>query len=241
MDSQAMIVNKKLANAVLAGGLFAIASVFAGTVWILFSHKQVLDMKAEYAMFRDSVQNVRGVTRSTVTPPVQESVIALSDTLAKEETTKPEVKTDTAVVAGKAAITQAKTEKPKAAVTNRLVRPQDILLIYYYRKADNESLQAALSTLSYNIEVKTLDKNTGYQKTNCIWFGAGVPLKEVKKVAVALIQAGNTIKGIKRFPMSKKDASYKRNIIEVGMDDHYENFYTRPLSIFEVEKAKDFR
>ena len=98
-----------------------------------------------------------------------------------------------------------------------------------------------LVQLGYNFDLRTLDKNTGYQKTNCIWFGAGVPLSDVKKVAIALIQSGNTVKGIKRFPLSKKNSSYKRNIIEVGMEINYENYYSKPLSIVEVERAKNFK
>jgi hypothetical protein len=95
--------------------------------------------------------------------------------------------------------------------------------------------------LGYNFHAKKTDKNTGYEKSNCIWFGKGVPLDDVKRVAIAMIQSGNTIMGIKRFPLSVKNSSYKRNIIEVGREVKYETYYTRPLSIVEVERAKDFK
>lgn len=243
MESQTASVNRLLGNTVLAAGLFAIASVFAGTLWLLFTHKQVLDMKAEVAGMQATYQKTPSGPATEVIPPVQNN-----DSATATAPVEQPVKTDTMVAKvetsaePKMAETVAVPVPEKKVVQQpKFVKSKDIVLAYYFRKADNESLQLALKTLGYNFDVRTLDKNTGYQKTNCIWFGAGVPLSDVKKVAIALIQSGNTVKGIKRFPLSKKNSSYKRNIIEVGMEINYENYYSKPLSIVEVERAKDFK
>lgn len=242
MESQTASVNRLLGNTVLAAGLFAIASVFVGTLWLLFTHKQVLDMKAEVAGLQATYQKPKQNPATKIMPQVKESDTSSVKTSVEEQpVAKTVAKIDTVVVEKKTEKLIVPEPEKKVVKQPKYVKSKDIVLAYYFRKADNESLQLALKTLGYNFDLRTLDKNTGYQKTNCIWFGAGVPLSDVKKVAIALIQSGNTVKGIKRFPLSKKNSSYKRNIIEVGMEINYENYYSKPLSIVEVERAKNFK
>lgn len=244
MVSQSISANRKLSNVIVAGVVFTILSVIVGALWLLFSYKHVVDMRAEYARLKDSVNMMRSVGVAA-TPVTEEPKANTSPTEAKEEIAKaepvnatkptpekPEEKTIAAIDA------TPKTEKSEPV---KLIGRRNIALTYYTRRADNPNLENTLQMLGFKFEAKALDKNTGVQKSNCIWFGAGVPVAEVKRVAYAMIQSGNTVKGIKRFPLSHKNPSYKNNVIEVGMELKYENYYARPLSIVEVERAKDFK
>lgn len=251
MLSEPVTANKKLSEVIVAGVIFTVLSVLIATLWAMFSYKQVLDMRAEYAMLKDSVNRLRTVqaiignrvpqqeiaantpTQTTVVnePAKQEAAIVKEQLNPVAVEPKPELppagKTVSPVVA------KVKAEETKAASKN-------VVISYYYRRADNTSLPETLRGLGYKFELKKMEKNSGYEKTNCIWFGAAVPVADVKKVAIAMIQSGNPVKGIKRFPLSNKNSSYKRNIIEVGMDPNLDNYSSRPLSIVEVERARKF-
>lgn len=250
MLSQSASTNRKLSNVIAAGVVFTVISVVVSVLWVLFSYRQVLNMRTEYAMLRDSVadlsptpanlpKTVNKAPAVSVKPQIADKAIVSAekpkDTVAaiQKPVLKPLVKEP--VTATMNSITKINKPNPKAL--NR----KSIVLSYYYRRADNENLETTLQGLGYNFDIKEADKNTGYQKSNCVWFGADVPLAEVKRVAIAMIQSGNTVKGIRRFPQSIKKTAYKRNVIEVGMEVKLENYYTRPLSIVEIERAKSFK
>lgn len=246
MVSQSIGANRRLSNIIVAGVVFTILSVLTGALWLLFSYKHVVDMRAEYARLKDSVAMLRS-TNPVVPEPVSEQLTANAVPAAASNTdVKNAAKTEQSIAnkptpekqEEKAAIPIIETPKPEKA---KMIARNNISLTYYTRRADNPNLENTLQMLGFKFEAKPLDKNTGVQKSNCIWFGAGVPVAEVKRVAYAMIQSGNTVKGIKRFPLSHKNPSYKYNVIEVGMELKYENYYARPLSIVEVERAKDFK
>ncbi len=240
MITQSATVNRRLANIITVGVVFTILCVVAGTLWILFSYRQVLDMRTEYAQLKYTAGKLRsGQGNVPEEQAVQNTVVILPVKEQLEpgkEITTPAVEKNEVKQEGSAS-TDENAEHKDALPVNR----KDIVVWYFLRKADNESLQIALKSLGYNYNTKKLDKNTGYQKSNCIWFGTGVPLADVKRVAIAMIQSGNTVKGIKRFPVSTRNPSYKRNVIEVGMEIKYETYYTKPLSIVEVERANNFK
>lgn len=251
MLSESVSANKKLSEVIVAGVIFTVLSVLIATLWAMFSYKQVLDMRAEYSMLKDSVNRLRTVqaiignrvpqqdiaatlpvATTTATEPVKKEATTIKEQLSPA-TTEPKPEPPPAAKTVNPAVAKVKTEEPKAASKN-------VVISYYYRRADNASLPETLRGLGYKFELKKMEKNSGYEKTNCIWFGAGVPVADVKKVAIALIQSGNPVKGIKKFPLSRKNSSYKRNIIEVGMDPNLDNYSSRPLSIVEVERARKF-
>lgn len=240
MITQSATVNRRLSNVITVGVVFTILSVIAGTFWIMFSYRQVLDMRAEYHNLKYSTGKLRSGHATVQQPQLPQSALAAMPTKEQRDTTiatPPVVHNNDEL---------AITTEIKPVISNKQDGPptlnkKDIIVSYYFRTADNESLQIALKSLGYNFYAKKSDKNTGYEKSNCIWFGKGVPLTDVKRVAIAMIQSGNTIKGIKRFPRSYRASAYKHNIIEVGMDVKLNNFYANPLSIVEIERAKDFR
>lgn len=232
-------ISKQQYNALLIAFVFGLSSVAIGLLAILFSYKKVSDLNVEYQRLHASVSALKAESGQK---PVNNTVAAL-DT-AKVATTPPaEVSTVnekpvTTVTEEKKTPAIREIEKKKETVAPAKVSTRDVVVVYYHRRADNTNLSETLEGLGFNFVEKTIDKNTGYEKTNCIWYGAGVPAAVVKNVAIAMIQSGNPIKGIKRFPPNSKNPSYKRNIIEVGREEKYEKFYTRPMSIYEVENAK---
>lgn len=233
-------ISKQQYNALVAAFIFGLASVAIGLLAILYSYKKVADLNAEYQRLHASVSALKA--ESPGQNPVNNAVAA-RDT-AKVLTTQPAEVIATnekpvgTVTEEKKTPAVRESEKKKEAVAPTKVSTRDVVVVYYHRKADNANLSETLEGLGFNFVEKTLDKNTGYEKTNCIWYGAGVPASVVKNVAIAMIQSGNPIKGIKRFPPNSKTPSYKRNIIEVGREENYEKYYTRPMSIYEVEHAK---
>lgn len=253
MISQSATDQKKLSNIIVAGVVFTVLSVLVATLWGLFTYKQVLDMRAEYALLKDSVARLRYSPATVVIPAPEVAATPVTKAAEKKAEEKklaepvkkavppvvakaePKIVTPTPKKAAIPTVETAKKEEPKIAPT------KGVVIWYYYRKGDNASLQSALTTLGYVFQVKTLDNNnTGYQKSNCIWFGAGVPVAAVKKVAIAMIQSGTTLKGVRRFPQSRKKPAYKANVVEVGMDINLENYSSRPMSVVEVERAKSF-
>ena len=120
--------------------------------------------------------------------PVNNTVAAL-DT-AKVATTPPaEVSTVnekpvTTVTEEKKTPAIRESEKKKEAVAPAKVSTRDVVVVYYHRRADNTNLSETLEGLGFNFVEKTIDKNTGYEKTNCIWYGAGVPAAVVKNTAM---------------------------------------------------------
>lgn len=233
-------ISKQQYNALLIAFVFGLSSVAIGLLAILFSYKKVSDLNVEYQRLHASVSALKA--ESPGQKPGNNTIAALdtakvADTQPAEVTTANE-KPVAAVTEEKKTPAVKESEKKKEVVAPAKVSTQDVVVVYYHRRADNANLSETLEGLGFNFVEKTIDKNTGYEKTNCIWYGAGVPAGVVKNVAIAMIQSGNPIKGIKRFPPNSKNPSYKRNIIEVGREENYEKFYTRPMSIYEVEHAK---
>lgn len=259
MSEASVAARDRQANALGLALVFTVVTVMAAVIWLLYSYRQVLKMEEQYAGLKDSVIIAKGgrpqrpVRNAAVITPVQPNTPKVSPQpqiennataiLPKKDTTRqPMAAAQPKPIAQKPAITAAKpVEKNPPAKTEPVVASRNVVLTYYVRKADNESLERALKGLGYRFEHKELDKNTGYQKSNCVYFGAGVPLADVKRVAIAMIQSGTTVKGIKRFGPSYKNAAYKRNVIEIGMEQALENYYSKPLSVVEVQRARSFK
>lgn len=235
-------ISKQQYNVLVTAFIFGVAAVGIGLFAILYSYKKVVDLDAEYKRLSASVNALKA--ESPKQKPA-DNAVAVLDTV-KEATMPPTATVNTtAVDKSVATVTEEKKpntlkapEKKKEIVAQPKVSTRDVVVVYYHRRADNANLSETLEGLGFNFVEKTIDKNTGYEKTNCIWYGAGVPVSVVKNVAIAMIQSGNPIKGIKRFGPSLKNPSYKRNMIEVGREEKYDKFYTRPMSIYEVEHAK---
>lgn len=234
-------ISKQQYNALLIAFVFGLSSVAIGLLAILYSYKKVSDLNAEYRQLHASVSALKAETGQK---PTDNAVVAL-DTAKEAGTQVTETAVATTSEKPVATVSEEKKtpvvkepEKKKEVAAPAKVSTRDVVLVYYQRRADNTNLSETLEGLGFSFVEKAIDKNTGYEKTNCIWYGAGVPASVVKNVAIAMIQSGNPIKGIKRFPPSTKNPSYKRNIIEVGREENYEKYYTRPMSIYEVEHAK---
>lgn len=235
-------ISKQRYNVFVMAFSFGLISVAVGLLAILFSYKQVLDIQDRRAQLQTSVTALEAELDSLnmrktllVSTPKDEAKTPVPEAVKPIAAAQP---AEVAVAEKKSPPVTEPVKKKTAKTATAKVAPRDVVLTYYHRNADNASLLVALQALDYRFEEMMIDKNTGYEKTNCIWYGAGVPASEVKKVAIAIIQSGNPIKGIKRFGPSYKNPSYKRNVIEVGREENYEKYYTRPMSIYEVQIAK---
>lgn len=76
------------------------------------------------------------------------------------------------------------------------------------------------------------------KQTNAIWFGANVPIEDIKIVALSLLRAGIPIKGIRPFRTSASNPGFKMNIIEVGASVDLEN--KDLLTVDQVKNATEF-
>lgn len=240
-------VNEQRSNILTIAFVFGMVSVAIGLLSILFAYKKVLDIKSEYTMLHNSVNILRAeynnlkAQKAALTPAVATSPATTGVPVSPKtepEGSKPKemiaAATNTTAESTKPDKAEAKPEEKKAAKG-----AYNVVVVYYLRRADNQALEATLRDLGYKFERKVADNNT-FQKSNCVWFGAGVPLADVKRVVVSLIESGIAIKGVHKFPPARKNPSYKRNIIEVGMEPKYDNYSVRPLSVVEVQRAKSF-
>jgi hypothetical protein len=110
----------------------------------------------------------------------------------------------------------AKQLKPSIVLRGTNKQRSKTTLKYYPKNVDVDVVTRTLKGLGFNLKT---GKPTQQLPTNSIWFGAEVPLDEVKIVALTLIEAGVLIQAIRPFKPSS--ASRKKFTIEVGSDPEY--------------------
>ena len=86
----------------------------------------------------------------------------------------------------------------------------------FTKPADEGKVVTALRPLGY--DMWEIESSVPEGQTNMIWFGAQVQEKDVRRVALALVCADVTIKGIGPFPKNNKP-----NRIEVGYNKYLES------------------
>lgn len=233
-------VSKQRYNVFVAAFSFGMLSVAAGLMAILFSYKKVIDIRTEHTRLQASVSELK-----TELDSLNKQKAVLVDFAKEDARIAAPVKPATNGQPVEMPPAERKAPAVKPPVVEKTVQApitkvssRDVVVTYYHRSADNAYLVATLQSLGYRFEGREVNGNTGNEKTNCIWYGAGVPAQDVKKVATALIHSGTAIKGIKRFAPSYRDPSYKRNIIEVGREESYEKRRTQPMSASDVQNAR---
>ena len=92
---------------------------------------------------------------------------------------------------------------------------QPVSLGVFTKPADEGKVVSALRPLGY--DMWEIESSVPEGQTNMIWFGARVEEKDVRRVALALVCADVTIKGIGPFPNKNKP-----NRIEVGFNKYLE-------------------
>ena len=92
---------------------------------------------------------------------------------------------------------------------------QPVKLGVFTKPADEGRVVSALRPLGY--DMWEVESSVPEGQTNMIWFGAQVQEKDVRQVALALVCAEVTIKGIGPFPNKNKP-----NRIEVGFNKYLE-------------------
>lgn len=114
----------------------------------------------------------------------------------------------------------------------------NIIIAYYDRTIDEKRVGLELRALGYHFKNKSASEYMSKKKTNAIWFGAEVPIVDIKIVALTLIRAGIPIKGIRPYKNNSTYRNYKKNIIEVGASVDLD---TKPqLTVEQVKNAKEF-
>ena len=93
---------------------------------------------------------------------------------------------------------------------------QPVRLGVFTKPADEGKVVSALRPLGY--DMWEIESSVPEGQTNMIWFGAQVQEKDVRRVALALVCAEVTIKGIGPFPNKNKP-----NRIEVGYNKYLES------------------
>lgn len=123
-------------------------------------------------------------------------------------------------------------------IVSRYSPASNTVIRYYQRTIDEKRVALELQALGYRFDEKPAAEYMSRRETNAIWYGADVPLEDIKIVSLALLRAGVPIKGIRPYRRSLTDQSYKRNMIEVGASVDLEE--KEVLSVNEVEKAETF-
>ena len=93
---------------------------------------------------------------------------------------------------------------------------QPVRLGVFTKPADQDKVVSALRPLGY--DMWEIESSVPEGQTNMIWFGAQVQEKDVRRVALALVCAEVTIKGIGPFPKNNKS-----DRIEVGFNKYLED------------------
>jgi uncharacterized protein YoxC len=101
---------------------------------------------------------------------------------------------------------------PSTPAQNQLAkRPQPITVEYYPKDIDPEALEATLTKLGFNLEIKKPEVTD--TPINILFYGKNVGEEDVKLVAYTLIRAGVQIRAIQPFT---RLADEKASVIQVG-------------------------
>jgi|GEM_PF-2081183 len=246
MDSNKEIlrIEKKEHRYRLLSNLTAIALVLFGISWIYFSKQRVDKLKEEeqklssiilikkdsISVLSDSIKNVGkyfveaqgiGIEEKTNEILKNEHVSNPSDSLRNAVTSKIIDKS-----------IKANNYINKLTKNSNTDSRNNIILRYYKKNLDDEKLEGQLKSLGYDFRSKKSVDSLENRKSNCLWFGASVPEKDIKIVALSLIRSGVEIESIRQFVHHTYGRNYKANIIEITKcPSHYEN---GPLSLESI-------
>ena len=117
----------------------------------------------------------------------------------------------------------------KSQDLSQLAALPPIRLTVFTKPIDGEKVISALRPLGYDM-LEIASKVPGNQ-TNMIWFGELVEEKDIRRVALALVCAEVTIKGIAPFPKKNKPST-----IEIGFNKYFEPLPL--LSLTEVQNME---
>jgi hypothetical protein len=114
---------------------------------------------------------------------------------------------------------------------------RSLTILYQPQDVDAERVKAILTDeLQYSVEIKDPPPSDPRRApTNSIWFGQGVPLKDVKLVAFTLIRAGVEISAIR--PLRPPLYAQRTNKIIVGTDF---DLPKSKLKVEDIQKAASF-
>ena len=108
------------------------------------------------------------------------------------------------------------SESNNSQDVSQLDTNQPVKLGVFTKPADQGKVVSALRPLGY--DMMEIESRVPEGQTNMIWFGARIKEQDVRRVALALVCADVTIKGIGPFPNKNKP-----NKIEVGFNKYLES------------------
>jgi hypothetical protein len=214
--------------------LLAIIPFIIGSAWMYFSYKEVQRSEKEYAAIK--LKSLSEETRyNDLHAKKQQLELELMNTygLPIENILKSSGKD---IILNKSIAANDVIKK----LSDKYTPDRNIIIRYYYKTVDDEKIVLSLKALGYSFEQKQANERMTSQKTNSIWFGSNVSIKDCKIVALALMRAGIEIKAIRGFKNNAINPSFKANIIEIGGDRMLEYNRTPPLTVAQVDNATQF-
>jgi len=221
--------------------LLAIIPFILGTAWFYYSYERVQKLNKQYTKKNNQYIDIN--------KKVKAEEVKYNDLQDKKQKLELELiksygfSSDSTINVTEKEVAIMKSVKANDAIktlaTNYTPNPK-ILIRYYYKTIDDEKIVLSLKSLGYYFDQKNSSEPTKNQKTNSIWIGDKVTVKDCKIVALTLMRAGIQIKAIRTFRNSKTNPSYKENIIEIGGDMNLENQSILPLTLEQVENATSF-
>jgi len=213
--------------------LLAFIPFLVGSAWLYFSYNKVQDLNGKYLSIQDKFKSEEKQFNDLHIKKQQLEVELLKtyglslDSIvnlpAKEIILKNSLKANDAI---------------KELSNDYTPNPQ-IVIRYYYKTIDDEKIILSLKSLGYSFEKRMPDESLKGQKTNSIWFGSNVSLKDCKIIALSLIRAGIEIKAIRPFKGSQTNPTYKANFVEIGGDGSLNN-NAQPLTVAQIDNTKTF-
>ena len=128
---------------------------------------------------------------------------------------------------------RAEEERTLLASTASIRKREPITIEYLPKDVDREIVEGALKELGFRLTTGVTQ--ILHVPTNAIWFGASVPIEDVKLVAYTLIRAGVKIKVIRPF---RNPRGARASIVQVGADELYVD--APALTVEEIRSATEF-
>jgi len=212
--------------------LLAIIPFFIGLGLIWYTATRVKDLNDKYIKILDK-KNKAEALFNFYNSKNQQLELKLNYGLSIDSTTKISVRMDI----------MKKSDSANLAIERLMVGhtpDTNITITYYSKTIEAEKTTLALKSLGYDFKTKNPSPSLVNQKTNSVWFGRNVNIKDCKIVALALIRAGIDIKAIRSYRTSSINPAYKANIIEIGGDKNLENQSASAMTVSYIENAKIF-
>lgn len=221
------------------------STITISTIWIYISNqvissnsRKISELKAEASRERDLMAALKlnsHTLQSEIEILNQRKEVLLNETSKRLNISTDSIEklsTNPSIEKG------AKATKALKDISKNHV-PSSSITIWYYMKSQNQKkILNALGETGYILEAKDSKNKVNNYESNALWFGAKVPLDDVKIVALALVAAGVELKGIRLYEASDKNPEYKANIIEIGCDANL--IKLKALSTIEIKNAQGF-